>query len=185
MALLPFLEAEDLAPEHRDIVNSGFNLHKIMAYSPNTARLSQFVGGYIRHHLGLDSRLRELAILQVACIAGAEYEYAQHLKIGEDFGVPADDLAAVTLETEGVANCLDPVARLVMRAAREMTVGQAASPETMRELQVALSPEHLVDLIFVIAFYVGFARITGSFDIEVEPARRSNLHRFPMKLRSG
>jgi alkylhydroperoxidase family enzyme len=180
MALLPFIEAESLAPELRDLVKSGLNLHKVMVHSPNTARMSQHVGGYIRFGQGLDSRLRELAILQVACAAGWEYEYAQHLKIGEEFGISSDDLAAVALETQGLPNCLDPLARLVMRAAREMTLGEAASYETMHELQATLSTEHLVDLIFAIAFYVGFGRITGSFVIEVEPQRRIYLERYPM-----
>jgi len=115
-----------------------------------------------------------------ACAAGWEYEYAQHLKIGEEFGISSDDLAAVALETQGLPNCLDPLARLIMRAAREMTLGEAASDETMRELQATLSTEHLVDLIFAIAFYVGFGRITSSFLIEVEPQRRIYLERFPM-----
>jgi alkylhydroperoxidase family enzyme len=180
VALLPFIEAESLAPDQRDLVKSGFNLHKVLVHSPNTARMSQLVGAYIRYRQGLDSRLRELAILQVACVAGSQYEYAQHLKIGDEFGIPADDLAAVALETQGLPNGLDPLARLVMRAAREMTLGEAASVETMRELQAVLSAEHLVDLIFTIAFYVGFGRITGSFAIEVEPERQTYLDRFPM-----
>lgn len=183
MALLPYLEPDDLPPDQRDIVKSGLNLHKIMVYSPATARMSQLVGGYIRYDQGLDARLRELAILQVTCSAGSIYEYAQHLKIGEAFGIPPEDLAAVALEHAGLPNGLDPLARLVMRAAREMTLGEAATPETMRELQAALSPEHLVDLIFAIAFYVGFGRITGSFAIEVEAERKPYLDRFPMPPR--
>jgi alkylhydroperoxidase family enzyme len=180
MALLPYLQTEDLPPEQHDIIKSGMNLHKLMVHSPNTARMSQKVGGYIRYDQGLDARLRELAILQVATLAGSEYEYAQHLKIGEAFGIPDEDLAAVALESQGLPNGLDPLAKLVMKAAREMTLGEAASLETMAELRAALSKEHLVDLIFAIAFYVGFGRITGSFRIEIEDDRRTYLERFPM-----
>nr|WP_047170206.1 carboxymuconolactone decarboxylase family protein [Sphingomonas sp. Y57] len=181
MAVLPLIEAEDLPPEHRDIVKSGMNLHKTMVHSPETSRWSQRVGGYLRYDAALDPRLRELGILQVACIAGSEYEYAQHLRIGREFGMSDADLAAAAIETAGGDSGLEPLARLVMRAAREMTTGHAARPETMRELAAALSAEHLVDLIFTLAFYVGFGRLTGSFELEVEPNRRPLLDRFPMR----
>lgn len=182
MGVLPLLEAEDLPLELRDIVKSGINLHKTMVHSPETARWSQGVGGYLRYKSKLDGRLRELGILQVACISGSEYEYAQHLRIGQEFGMTDQDLAAVAIETAGGDSGLEPLARLVMRAAREMSVGHAASPATMRDLAAALSAEHLVDLIFTLAFYVGFGRLTGSFDLALEPDRRPLLERFPMVL---
>lgn len=185
MDVLPLREAADLPPEHRDIVKSGMNLHKIMVHSPATARWSQGVGGYLRHEAGLDARLRELGILQVACTSGSVYEYVQHLKIGREFGLNDADLAAVAIETVGQDSGLDPLARLVMRAAREMAQGHAAHPDTMRELAAALTPEHLVDLVFTLAFYVGFGRLTGSFQLEVEDDRKPLLIRFPMNGDQG
>ncbi len=61
-----------------------------------------------------------------------------------------------------------------------MATGHRATPETMGELEAALSPEHLVDLVFTLAFYVGFGRLTGSFEVEIEPDRRALFERFPM-----
>lgn len=181
MALLPHIEADALAPADQELVSSGFNLHKVMVHSPGTARASQACGAHIRYHQNLDPRLRELAILQVACQAGSAYEYAQHLKIGEAFGIPCDDLAAVALETAGLPNGLDFLAKLVMKVAREMTIDRHASRETMLELKAVLPAEHLVDLVFAIAFYVGFTRLTGSLEIEVEPERQHLIDRFPMR----
>ena len=181
MGVLPLVEAKDLPVERRDIVKSGMNLHKTMVHSPETSRWSQALGGYLRHDTTLDARLRELGILQVACLSGSTYEYAQHLKIGREFGLSDADLEAAALETAGKDSRLDPLARLVVRAAREMGEGHAASEFTMRELADALSAEHLVDLVFTLAFYVGFGRLTGSFQLEVEPDREPLLNRFPMR----
>jgi alkylhydroperoxidase family enzyme len=181
VGVLPLIEADSLAPQHRDIVKSGTNLHRTTAHSPETSRLSQGLGGHLRHKTTLDGRLRELGILQVACSSGFEYEYAHHLRIGQEFGLTDADLAAAALETAGRDSGLEPLGRLVMRAGREMAVGLCASPGTMRELAAALSPEHLVDLVFALSFYVGFGRLTGSFELEVEPDLRPLLDRFPIR----
>ncbi len=182
MAVLPLIEAEELPAKDRDLVRSGLNLHKTMVHSPATARWSQGVGGHLRYTATLDARLRELGILQVACVSGSEYEYAQHLRIGREFGLTDADLAAAALETAGRDSGLDATAKLVMRAAREMATGHAASRETMAKLSHALSAEHLVDLVFTLAFYVGFGRLTASFDLQVEEDRRQLLDRFPMRV---
>ena len=76
---------------------------------------------YIRHKSKLDPRLRELAILQVGYLANSPYEYSHHVKIGREFGVSDDDIRAIGEETAGRPSKLDPLAKAVLRAAREMT----------------------------------------------------------------
>ena len=65
MARLPYLEADQVAPEYRDMLKRNTNLHKLLVNSPDMARAFNGVGGYIRFNSKLDPRLRELAILQV------------------------------------------------------------------------------------------------------------------------
>ena len=69
MARLPYLEADQVAPEYRDMLKRNTNLHKLLVNSPDMARAFNGVGGYIRFQSKLDPRLRELAILQVGWIA--------------------------------------------------------------------------------------------------------------------
>jgi alkylhydroperoxidase family enzyme len=65
MARLPYLEADQVAPEYRDMLKRNTNLHKLLVNSPEMARAFNGVGGHIRFKSRLDPRLRELAILQV------------------------------------------------------------------------------------------------------------------------
>ena len=65
MARLPYLEADQVAPEYRDMLKRNTNLHKLLVNSPDMARAFNGVGGFIRFKSKLDPRLRELAILQV------------------------------------------------------------------------------------------------------------------------
>ena len=90
MARLPYLEADQVAPEYRDMLRRNTNLHKLLVNSPDMARAFSGLGGYIRHKSKLDPRLRELAILQVGWMEKSEYEFTHHVKIGKEFGVTDD-----------------------------------------------------------------------------------------------
>ena len=111
MARLPYLEADQVAPEYRDMLKRNTNLHKLLVNSPDMARAFNGVGGYIRFNSKLDPRLRELAILQVGWMERSEYEFTHHVKIGKEFGVTDDDIAALMAETEGKPSKLEPLAK--------------------------------------------------------------------------
>ena len=92
MARISYLDMDDLADEDKDLLKRGINLHRALVHSPGGARNFGLMGQYIRFGSKLDPRLRELAILQVGCLARSEYEYSHHIKIGRDFGVTDDGL---------------------------------------------------------------------------------------------
>ena len=100
MARLPYLEADQVAPEYRDMLKRNTNLHKLLVNSPDMARAFSGIGGYIRFRSKLDPRLRELAILQVGWMEKSEYEFTHHVKIGREFGVTDADIAGMMAETE-------------------------------------------------------------------------------------
>ena len=123
MARVPYLDQSDLPSEHKDLLARNINLFRAMVHSPNGARAFHGLGEFIRHKSRLDPRLRELAILQVGYLTKSVYEYTHHIKIGRDFGVSDDDLRALAAETAGRPSGLEPLAKTVLRAAREMTQG--------------------------------------------------------------
>src|ERR1700751_402363 len=110
MARLPYLEAEEVAPEYRDMLRRNTNLHKLLVNSPDMACAFNGVGGYIRFKSKLDPRLRELAILQVGWLEQSEYEFTHHVKIGREFGVTDDDIAGMMAETEGKESKIEQLA---------------------------------------------------------------------------
>jgi alkylhydroperoxidase family enzyme len=180
MARVPELAPDDLAPEDRDLLSRPIALFKALVNSPNCARAFSGLGGFIRNKSRLDPRLRELAILQVGWIARAPYEWSHHVAIGRRFGVSDDDIRALIAESRGDATSLDEPARLVLRAAREMTeAGEAAGP-TMEGLARHLDPERLVDLVVTIAFYNAVVRVLATLQIEVEDEYGGYLREFPL-----
>src|SRR5512139_1328949 len=81
MARIPYLSKSDLKPEDQDLLAREINLNHALVNSPNAARAFGRLGGFIRNSSKLDSRLREMAILQVGYLARSAYEYSHHIKI--------------------------------------------------------------------------------------------------------
>ncbi len=180
MARLPYLDKSDLAAEHQDLLARNINLLRALVHSPHGARAFGTLGNFIRFRSRLDPRLRELAILQVGYLARAPYEYSHHVKLGREFGLSDDDIRAIAEETAGRATSLDQPARLVLRAAREMTQELAISEQTFAALREHLDNQRLVDLVITIAFYNGVVRLLASLAIDVEDDYLRYLDEFPL-----
>ena len=143
------------------------------------------IGHYIRYGSKLDPRLRELAILQVGYLTRSPYEYSHHVKIGHDFGVTEDDIHGIVAETEGRASSLEPLAKTVLKAAREMTTELAISDATFAALKENLSTELFTDLVLTIAFYCAVVRVLATLQIDVEDEYLPYLKQFPLPSAPG
>jgi alkylhydroperoxidase family enzyme len=180
MARVPYLDKADLPPEHQDILARPIALNRAMANSPDAARAMGVLAIYIRHKSKLDTRLRELAILQVGYLARSPYEWSHHVQLGREFGVSDDDIRAIGEETAGRPTKLDALSKTVLRAAREMTSDLAMSDATFAELEKALGREQVIDLTLAIAFYNGVVRLLGTLQIDVEPEYQRYLEEHPL-----
>ncbi|MGY3529159.1 carboxymuconolactone decarboxylase family protein [Bradyrhizobium sp. USDA 4452] len=180
MARLPYLEADQVAPEYRDMLKRNTNLHKLLVNSPDMARAFNGIGGYIRFKSKLDSRLRELAILQVGWLEKSEYEFTHHVKIGKEFGVTDADIKGLIAETAGEPSQLEPLAKAILKGAREIARELAMSEATFAEIKRELSDEHMTDLVLTIAFYCAVVRVLATMQIDNEPSYREVLQQYPI-----
>ncbi len=177
MARVPYL---DIPPPEGDPRRTVTNVARALANSPGAAKHSNAMAMYIRHQSKLDPRLRELAIVQVGYLANSPYEYSHHCQIALGAGVTEADLKAVADETVGKPTHLEPLAKSVLRAAREMTRDVALSDETFAELEAAFDREQLVDLLIAISNYNGVVRLLGALKVDVEPDYEKYLKQFPL-----
>jgi alkylhydroperoxidase family enzyme len=182
MARVPYLSQADLKPEDQPLLARDISLHKALVNNPGAARAFSGLGGYIRHKSVLNPRLRELAILQVGWLARSPYEWSHHVKIGYDFGVTDDDIVALIAETQGEATALDPTARLVLKAAREIHAGPGVGYETFAALRAALDTESIIDLVVTASFYCAVVRLLASLEIDVEESYMPYLKKYPFPV---
>jgi alkylhydroperoxidase family enzyme len=179
MARVPYVDNKDLPEQYRNQLSSDANVTRALSNSPQLAFLSGSMARYIRHESKVDPRLRELAIIQVGYSARSAYEYTHHIKIGLSFGVTEDDLRAIADETAGRPSNLEPLAKSVLRAAREMTDGIAVADKTFAELRAAFDNAQLVDLLYTIANYNGVVRILAALQVDLEDEYKIYLEKFP------
>jgi alkylhydroperoxidase family enzyme len=179
MARLPYIEKAQVAPENQDLMKREITLYKQLVNSPNALRAFQGLGQFIRYKSKLDTRLRELAILQVGWLARSPYEWSHHVKLGYEFGVSDADIQALIDDTAGKATSLGALERLILLAAREATNDGAVSHETFEVLRGHLSNELMIDLVMTIAYYNAVVRVLASLEIDVEPEYQKYLEKYP------
>ena len=179
MARFKYLDKEDLLPEHQDLIRD-INLTRLLVHSPNAARASRGTAMFIRHGSKLDPRLREMAIMQVGYVARSVYEYAHHVEIGLGFGVSEADIRAIADETTGKPTKLEPLAKAVLKAARELALDVRLSDETFAVLRQHLDNERLIDLFMAICSYCGTVRMLAALQIDLEPEYQQYLDKFPL-----
>ena len=180
MARVPYLEKSDLSAENRDLLKRRISLFQALVNSPDAARAFSGLGQFIRFGSKLDPRLRELAILQVGWLEKSEYEFTHHVKIGKEFGVTDADIQGMMAETEGKPSKLEPLAKTILKGAREMVRELAMHEDTFAEIKKHLSNEHMVDLVLTIAFYCAVVRVLATMKMDNEPYYKEVLQQYPI-----
>ncbi|MBD0324501.1 MAG: carboxymuconolactone decarboxylase family protein [Aldersonia sp.] len=114
----------------------------------------------------LPARLRELAILRVACRRDCEYETAHHVQLAARTGLSADEIAAAQR-----GEAADEFDRAVLTAVDELDERSAITDSTWATLQTGLDERQLMDLIFTVGAYTTMAMAYNTFGVKYEEER--------------
>jgi len=125
-------------------------LYQVLLNSPVVASGWEQLLTAIRQQTVLEPRLRELAILRVAVLNGAEYEFDAHVPHALAAGVPEAALAALR---SGDLAPFPSLERLVLQYTEAMTRDLAVPDALYAKLDAALDPRTLVELTATIAAY--------------------------------
>ncbi len=127
------------------------DLYKILLHSP--AVMEGWLGFFtaIRQKTKLAGRYRELAILRVAILNGADYEYQAHLPFALKEGVTGEQIAA--LKAWQLSPLFDAAGRAVLAYTDTMTMQIQVPDELFAEVQQHFDAQDLVELTATIAGY--------------------------------
>lgn len=170
MARIPYVDpatAPDAVREVLATLPADLNIFRIMAHAETNVVPLLGLGASILTEQQLDGRLRELAILRVARLSGAEYEWVQHVPIAELVGASKAEIDALD-RGEIESDCFDPVAREVLRFTTEVVEKVGASKECFERLSGHLSAREIVELILAIGFYMMVARLMETTEIDLD-----------------
>ena len=169
MARIPYPNVEDLPEKVRTAAEKlpPLNIMRMFLNAPNNALPLLSFGLSILTKQELDAHLRELAILRVAHLTGANYEWTQHLPIAKETGVTDEQVEAIPQGAAAAA--FDDLEKRVLRFTDEVTQNVKPSQETFQALEKDLGPRQMVEPALAIGFYGMVARIMESFEVELEP----------------
>ena len=167
MARLPYVDPETAPERVREALERvpPINIFRMTANAETAFRPWLAFGGALLSSLELDARLRELAILHVGRLSGAEYEWVQHVPIALAVGATQDEIDAVE---RGDLDALGPAEAAVLGFTGEVVRDVRASDAAFAAVSEHLSPREIVELLLVIGQYMLVARVALNADIEID-----------------
>ena len=170
MARVPYVEPAAASPRVREALEAlpPLNIFRTLAHAETAFRPYLRFGSAILGELELDPKLRELAILQVASLSEAQYEWVQHAAIGRQVGLSDEQIAAVE-RGDHQAGCFDEVQRAVLAMTAEVVRGPRVGDETYAAVAAHLSPREIVELLLTAGSYLMLARVMTALEIDVDP----------------
>jgi alkylhydroperoxidase family enzyme len=115
----------------------------------------------------LSDRIRELLILRIAWLRRAEYEWAQHVVLGQRAGLRKEEIEAV--EEGPDATLWAPFEAAVLRAVDELHADAFVTDTTWDLLSGSLDQRQLMDLVFTVGAYDLLAMAFKTFGLELDP----------------
>lgn len=171
MARIPYVDPESAPAPVREVferIPVQLNIFKLMAHAETNFRPLLRLGTSILGQQQLPAKLRELAILRVARLSRAEYEWVQHVPIAKAVG--ASDAQITALEGgDPTADCFDELERSVLRFTAEVVRDVGCSQATFEALAKHLSSREIVELVLAIGFYMTVARLMEVAKIDLDP----------------
>ena len=171
MARLPYVDPATAPERVRETlagVAAPLKIFNMMAHAESNLRSLLRLGGTILSKQQLSGRRRELAILRIAKLSGARYEWVQHVPIGQAAGITDAQIAALDAGKTDAA-CFDARERLVLRFTDEVVRNVRASDDTFAQMRKEFSPREIVELILAIGYYMMIARLLETTGVDLEP----------------
>ena len=169
MARLPYVDPGQAVPEVREALDAlpALNIFRTLAHAETGLRPALRLGQSILTQYELDAALRELVILSVARLTGAEYEWVQHVAIGQAVGVTSEQIIALE-RGDADAACFDDRERLVLRAATELVEGASTTRPTLDALKAGFSDREIVELVLAAGYHRMLATLMNSVEIDLD-----------------
>ena len=171
MTRLPIPTAAEMSAEQRiihDRIASGprggvRGPLALWLHRPELADKAQALGRYCRYETRLPPRLTELAILTIACIWDAAYEWQAHLQPAREAGL--SEKVIIALGKDKAPAFHSPDEELVYSFTRELNLTRSVSDDLYARTVAELGPDATVDLVGILGYYSLISMTIKAFDV--------------------
>ena len=170
MARIPYPDMAQAHPKVREAYEAlpaKLNIFRMLAHAERNYAGFMQLGGTILGRQKLDARLRELAILRIAQVSRARYEWDQHVPIALAAGVTQEQIDALEAGRSEAA-CFDKIDGLLLDFTGEVMRDVRASDASLARMTEQFSSQEVVELVLVIGFYMMVARLLETTGVDLE-----------------
>ncbi len=146
-----------------------------MLKHPGLYRCTMEIGIQLLGKGELNPQERELAVLRVAWLCRAPYEWGQHVEIAKRVGVTAETIERVT-QGSSAAGWSEHEAAIV-RGVEELLGDQMISDDTWNVLSRTWTERQLLEFPTLVGQYVSVAYSQNALRIRLNPGNRGLRHR--------
>jgi alkylhydroperoxidase family enzyme len=170
-----FVDESEWAKEAQFVINylrnlsaqqRRINVFKTWMEYPESFMRNLMWGFHILGQSTLPGRDRELLILRIGWLCGAEYEWSQHKMIGSMSGLKTKEIRRITKGPD--AEGWDPFDATLIRAVDELYTDCFISEATWNTLAERYDKRQLIDLIFTIGTYNSICMFLNTLGVQLD-----------------
>ncbi len=145
-----------------------YNVFRTLVNAPEAFRAFITYGNYILGRANtFPPRERELAILRIGFLSRAGYEWAQHVPIGQRFGLTEEEVRRIKDGPD--AQGWSEADRVILRAADELHADRFITDATWAALGERWSDRQRLDLILTVGQYTQVCMLLNSCGVQLDP----------------
>jgi 4-carboxymuconolactone decarboxylase len=159
---------EELSPEICEVLSKlpPLNVFRIMGRVPESFRPFLEFAFSILARSEFDTRKREIAVLRVAHVTQAHYEWVQHVAVARGAGVTQEEIDRIGVD--GPVGGLDEEGNLLCRVADEISRDVRLSDEALAAIIGRYGERQALELILCCAYFNMLSRVLESARVPLE-----------------
>jgi len=135
----------------------------VYMHAPQYGELTQQLGAFLRFKTSLEPRLSEFAILCVARMWRAQYEWHAHAPIAEKAGVTAEAISDIKAGRTPKKTAEDE--RAVFDFVEELCKKRRVGERNYKRVQGFLGDKGIVELVGILGYYTGVSMVLNVFNV--------------------
>lgn len=173
MARIPYTNIEESPQKIKDFFEklrsselNILNIHRMVAHSQASVREFVWFGSKLLTKPRLEPRFRELAILRIAQLHGARYEWAHHVPIALQAGVSREQIREIGRWSESPLFADEE--KTVLKYTEEVVRNNEPGDDTFGAAARFLDSAGLVELTLSVGYWCMVAKFLRTFRVDIE-----------------
>jgi AhpD family alkylhydroperoxidase len=166
--VVPLPSDQELAPEIREALSKlpPLNVFRMVARAPASFQGFLELAMSILLRSEFDARKREIAVLRVAHVTRASYEWTQHVAVARGVGVTDEEMAEIAVD--GPVSGLDEEGNLLCRVADEISLEVRLSDDALAQILGRYGVQQATELILCCSYFNMLSRFLESTRVPLE-----------------